>query len=196
MKSSKWFPSFWNPQDVLETAPDPLDGTELSGSQDVSPGALVGRSLRRTRRMGDFHGHPRKTSWLMLPQNWPVLGKVCCPWWVRKCSMSLGYMGLPEQDSSPSSLTPFFCGHGLGKMEGWERSHCPLNQSGKLRNWALEKEESPYRACLDFSRLQIIVDYLCCGTAGTSRAFGKQLCLVRSSYKVLGGREERNVLRY
>lgn len=107
-----------------------------------------------------------------------------------------GVHGFARAGFIPKQFDPYFCGHGLGKMEGWERSHCPLNQSGKLRNWALEKEESPYRACLDFSRLQIIVDYLCCSTAGTSWAFGKQLCLVRSSYKVLGGREERNVLRY
>lgn len=74
--------------------------------------------------------------------------------------------------------------------------HCPLDHHGKLKYWALGKEESPYRAYLDFSRLQIIVDYRRCSTALRSWPFQKQLCLVTSSYEVLGGREERKVLKY
>lgn len=134
--------------------------------------------------------------WRSLKTNrcWEKLSAACdgwgntpCPWGTRVC----------WSRSRPQTVWLLFLGAWFGKDGRMreERSRlacwCPLDHRGKLKYWALGKEESPYRAYLDFPRLQISVDYRCCSTARRSWPFQQQLCLVTSSYEVWGGREER-----
>lgn len=131
---------------------------------------------------------PSQRELRMLPLNWSMLGaeewgNAPCPWGTQVCQSRI----------HPWTVWPLFLCTWLGEGGGMREEPVPAQPEWEMKKFG--KEESPYGACLGFSRLQIIVDYLCCSTAGTSGAFRKQLCLVRS-YKVLGGRAERNVLRY
>lgn len=117
----KMIPSFWNHRNVLEVPLDPLDGTELSGSQDVYSRTLVGRSLWRTRRT--FMAIPEG------PHGWCSLKTAQC--W-EKLSAALmseemlhvsGYMGLPEQESSLRTVWPLFMDMTWGRWRDERRVH-------------------------------------------------------------------------
>lgn len=47
--------------------------------------------------------------------------------------MSLGYMGLPEQDSSPSSLTPFFLWTWFGEDGGMREEPLPAQPEWEIK---------------------------------------------------------------
>lgn len=134
-KIIKMTSSFWSHQNVLETAVNHSDGSEVSCSSDVCPGALMGMSLRRTGHVGAPEGCVTFMAILRGSAACSRGGNVLYP---------LGFMGLLEQEPSPNSLAPFV-GWWFGEDGGMreERSclacWCPLDCSGKfkIRLWGM-----------------------------------------------------------